>query len=169
MEVVRCLLIISDLLFQGADIFAAKVNIEVQHTNEVAIAAIERNGGTITTRFYDLECVEAMQDVEKFLSKGIPIPRCKLPPQDALAYYSDQKSRGYLADPADIAFARYELSQKFGYVLPNLADDPEFDMLTMKKDPRQIWFGLEPGWVINLTEKTILKPADEDLKEYYVS
>lgn len=40
-------------LFQGADIFAAKINIEVQRATEGAIAAIERNGGVITTSFYD--------------------------------------------------------------------------------------------------------------------
>lgn len=40
-------------LFQGADIFAAKISIEVQRATEGAIAAIERNGGVITTSFYD--------------------------------------------------------------------------------------------------------------------
>lgn len=41
------------LFFQGSDIFAAKINIEVQRASEGAIAAIERNGGVITTSFYD--------------------------------------------------------------------------------------------------------------------
>lgn len=40
-------------LFQGADFFAAKINIEVQRATEGAIAAIERAGGVITTSFYD--------------------------------------------------------------------------------------------------------------------
>lgn len=40
-------------VFQGADIFAAKINIEIQRASEGAIAAIERNGGVITTSFYD--------------------------------------------------------------------------------------------------------------------
>lgn len=39
--------------FQGADIFAAKINIEVQRASEGAIAAIEKNGGVISTGFYD--------------------------------------------------------------------------------------------------------------------
>jgi large subunit ribosomal protein L15 len=39
--------------YQGAGIFAAKVNIEVQMASEEAIAAIERNGGIVTTGFYD--------------------------------------------------------------------------------------------------------------------
>lgn len=38
---------------QGADTFKAKINIEVQMASELAIAAIERNGGVITTAFYD--------------------------------------------------------------------------------------------------------------------
>lgn len=38
---------------QGADIFAAKVNIEVQRASELAIAAVEKNGGVVTTSFYD--------------------------------------------------------------------------------------------------------------------
>ena len=41
------------VLVQGSDIFAAKINIEVQRASEGAIAAIERNGGIITTSFYD--------------------------------------------------------------------------------------------------------------------
>lgn len=40
-------------LLQGADVFAAKINIEVQRASEGAIAAVERNGGVITTSFYD--------------------------------------------------------------------------------------------------------------------
>lgn len=38
---------------QGADTFAAKINIEVQWVSELAIAAVEKNGGVITTAFYD--------------------------------------------------------------------------------------------------------------------
>lgn len=41
------------VLFQGADMFAAKINIEVQRASEGAIAAIERNGGVLTTSYYD--------------------------------------------------------------------------------------------------------------------
>ena len=40
-------------LFQGTEQFCAKVNIEVQIASEGAIAAIERNGGVITTGYYD--------------------------------------------------------------------------------------------------------------------
>lgn len=154
---------------QGADIFAAKVNLEVQWTSELVIATIERLGGTISTRYFDHDCVQAMCNPLRFFGMGKPIPRCSLPPQDAVEYYTDPKYRGYLADPAKIQEAREELAQKYGYVLPDLTKDPDYKMLTLRKDPRQIWFGLEPGWVINTRDKVILKPTDEQLKNYYKS
>lgn len=40
-------------LFKGADTFCAKVNLEVQRASEAAIAAVERNGGVISTSYYD--------------------------------------------------------------------------------------------------------------------
>ena len=135
----------------------------------MTIAAIEKNGGTISNRFYDLQCVKAMADCVNFFKKGVPIPRCKLPPQDAIEYYSSAKNRGYLANPEHIREARIELAQKYGYNLPDLSDDPLLEMLLQRKDPRQIWYGLEPGWVINLREKCILKPTDEDYLKYYRS
>lgn len=42
-------------------------------------------------------------------------------------------------------------------------------MLTTRKDPRQVFLGLEPGWLVNLKDKTILKPTDEVLQAYYKS
>ncbi|GFY41539.1 39S ribosomal protein L15, mitochondrial [Trichonephila inaurata madagascariensis] len=87
---------------EGADAFTAKINIEVQHAKETAIAAVERNGGVITTAYYDIDSVIAL-----------------------------------------------------------------FEMLTTRKDPRQVFLGLEPGWVVNLVDKVILRPTDEVLQEYY--
>ena len=58
------------IFFKGADIFQAKVNIEVQWATEPVIAAIERNGGVITTTYYDINSVFAAVDVEKFFKKG---------------------------------------------------------------------------------------------------
>lgn len=158
-----------NLTDEGVDIFQEKVNIEVQWASESTIAAIERNGGVITTKFYDLPCVEAMSNPLYFLRKGVPIPRCKLPPQDAVEYYSSAKNRGYLAKPEEIQEARLELAQKYGYQLPDLTQDPDKDMLLMRKDPRQIWYGLEPGWAINLRDKCVIKPKDPKLEEYYKS
>lgn len=64
---------ISDAHFYilGIDCFKAQVNIEVQYANEQVIAAVERNGGTITTAFYDLKSVFALSNPKKFFLKGL--------------------------------------------------------------------------------------------------
>ncbi|XP_076182132.1 large ribosomal subunit protein uL15m-like isoform X2 [Ptiloglossa arizonensis] len=154
---------------EGADIFKAKINIEVQWANEPVIAAIEKNGGTICTAYYDNHSLFALHDVDQFFTTGKPIPRRLLPPTDCLEYYSSATSRGYLANPEEISQERLVLSQKYGYVLPKIEDDPNYTMLTQRKDPRQLFYGLEPGWVISLKDKAILKPKAEYLKEYYLS
>ena len=51
---------------QGADSFASKINIEVQWANEQSIAAIEKNGGVITTAYYDILCVTALTNPQKW-------------------------------------------------------------------------------------------------------
>lgn len=91
---------------EGANSFNAKVNIEVQHANELVIATIERNGGVIRTAFYDVGCLFAIRAPNKFFEKGVPIPRRRLPPPDAVDYYTDPKNRGYLADPEAISYER---------------------------------------------------------------
>lgn len=157
------------LIDKGNVVFKAKVNIEVQWASEPVIAAIERNGGVITTAFYDRQTLHAMMNAEKFLQKGEPIPRRVLPPMDCLEYYSSAATRGYLADPEKISKERLILSQKYGYELPKIEDDPNYEMLTERKDPRQVFYGLEPGWVVSLKDKAILKPKAEYLKEFYAS
>ncbi|XP_072808071.1 large ribosomal subunit protein uL15m isoform X2 [Vicugna pacos] len=145
------------LVEEGADTFKAKVNIEVQLASELAIAAIEKNGGVVTTAFYDPR------------SLGQPIPKRMLPPEALVPYYTDAKNRGYLADPAGFPEARLELAKKYGYVLPDITKDELFRMLSARKDPRQIFFGLSPGWVVNMADRKLLKPTDEDLLQYYSS
>lgn len=54
------------------------------------------------------------------------------------------------------------LAQKYGYELPRIEDDPNYEMFTEVKDPRQIFYGLEPGWVVNLPEQLIIKPLPEN-------
>ena len=105
----------------------------------------------------------------QFIFLGIPIPKRQMPPEDAIEYYTDPKNRGYLADPDLIALERFKLAQKYGYELPDLQKDPELAMLLERKDPRQIFFGLSPGWVINMKNKKIFEPDDEKLQEYYKS
>ena len=155
------------LLLQGADVFEAKLNIEVQYASEQAIAAVERCGGRITTKFYSADCVQAMIAPEEFFMKGIPIPRNKIPPHDAMEYYKNPQNRGYLADPEQVEQHRFELAQKYGYALSNVDSDEYSDVLKMSKRPEQIWFGLDPGWVVNLQDKNVLKPVSAVAKEYY--
>lgn len=142
---------------EGANIFKSKVNIEVQNASELVIATIEKNGGTIRTSYYDPHSLQALRNPRKWFEKGTPIPNRQMPPQDAIDYYTDPKNRGYLADPEAISRERLVLAQKYGYELPKIEADPDYEMLCESKDPRQIFFGLQPNWVINLKEKTIIK------------
>jgi len=144
----------------GADFFKAKVNIEVQHASELVIAMIEKHGGIIRTAYYDPHSLFALIRPQKFFEKGVPIPRRMLPPQDAIEYYTNPKNRGYLADPDEISKERLILAQKYGYELPKIEEDPDYDMLTKTKDPRQIFHGLESGWVISLKDQAIIKPKN---------
>lgn len=157
------------LVDEGADIFAAKINIEVQRATEGAIAAIERNGGIITTSFYDPISLDILIKPVPFFMRGQPIPKRLLPGEDMVPYYTAAEHRGYLADPEKIQQARLDLAQKYGYTLPDISKDELYHMLAMRKDARQIFFGLAPGWVVNMSEKKILKPTDEKLIEYYSS
>lgn len=104
-----------------------------------------------------------------FFLRGQPIPKRMLPGEDMVPYYRDAANRGYLADPEKIQQARLALAQKYGYVLPDISKDELYSMLSTRKDVRQIFFGLAPGWVVNMSEKKILKPTDEKLLEYYSS
>ncbi|CAK1603040.1 unnamed protein product [Parnassius mnemosyne] len=154
---------------EGLDIFTAKINIEVQWASEQVIAAIEKNGGVITTAYYDPHSLFLLKNPKKFFESGQAIPRRMIPPPDVIEYYTNPKTRGYLADPEKISHERLKLAQKYGYKLPDLENDACYNMLIERKDPRQIFFGLEPGWVINLKDKCILKPRDEELLRFYSS
>jgi len=144
---------------EGANIFKAKINIEVQHASELVIATIERQGGVIRTAYYDPQSIWALRNPKKWFEKGVPLPKRMLPPQDAVDYYTDPKNRGYLADPEAISYERMVLAQKYGYELPKIEEDPDFELLTETKDPRQIFYGLHPGWVISVRDKAIIRPV----------
>ena len=60
-----------NLTDNGIDTFKLKLNIEVQYASEQTIAAIERNGGTITTAYFDIKSVIALSDPLNFFKKGI--------------------------------------------------------------------------------------------------
>lgn len=51
------------------------------------------------------------------------------------------------------------LAQKYGYELPKIEEDPDYELLTQAKDARQIFFGLNPGWVVSVRDKAIIRPV----------
>jgi len=152
-----------NLTSEGLDRFEAKVNIEVQWADEPTIAAVERNGGKISVAYYDLHSVIALSSPLKFFKSGTPIPRRLPPPSNLLHMYADPGKRGYLADPQLVQRERQVLAQKYGYQVPVY----EEQLFAKQKDPRQIFYGLEPGWLISLGDKTIFKPNDQELQEIY--
>lgn len=155
-----------NLTDEGADCFASKINIEVQWASEQSIAAVEKNGGVITTSYFDIMSVTALTNPEKWFKDGKPIPRRLHPPADCIRFYSSAENRGYLADPRLIAEDRLKLAQKYGYESREIAED----YLKEIKDPKQTFFGLEPGWIIDLKDKVIFKPTkDSDLYKFYTS
>lgn len=97
----------------GIEKFKAKIHIEVQHASELVISTIERNGGVIRTAYYDMISLIAMKNPETFFKRGLPIPKRMIPPQDAIEYYTDPKTRGYLADPEAISRERLVIFFKF--------------------------------------------------------
>ena len=104
-----------------------------------------------------------------FFQRGQPIPKRMHPGEEMVPFYMDPCARGYLAPPEQVQQARLALAKKYGYVLPDLSRDELFHMLSSRKDPRQIFFGLSPGWVVNMADRKILKPTDEKLVQYYGS
>ena len=108
----------------------------------------------------------ALSDPVKFFKSGAPIPRRLTPPANLLEFYSGAKNRGYLADPAQVLQEKHLLAQKYGY---SLTEEQLEDSSSTAKDPRQIFLGLEPGWVVNLADKCIYKPLDPELQNVYES
>lgn len=155
------------LTSDGIDNFQACLNIEVQYAREPVIAAIERNGGRITTAYFDIKSIAALADPYKFFGQGQPIPKRQLPPPNAIEYYTNPKNRGYLADPAEIEKERFKLAQKYGYEIPEIDDAAKREMLNQSKKKQQIFYGLKPGMVVNLEDQEILEPEDEELREFY--
>merc|ERR1711994_313008 len=113
-------------------------------------AAVEKAGGRITTAYFDLHSVVALIDPIKFFMAGAPIPRRLLPPQQLMRFYCDPANRGYLADPKLVQKDRLVLAQKYGYTLPDMGQE---EFMHETKDLRQIFYGLEPGWIVNIPDK----------------
>ncbi|XP_059089309.1 large ribosomal subunit protein uL15m-like isoform X2 [Tigriopus californicus] len=157
------------LTAEGMDGFKAKVHLEVQWASQEAIAAVERNGGSLVTAYFDIFSVKALADPIAFFKTGQPIPRRLTPPADAVGYYMNPANRGYLADPTKVAEERVLLAQKFGYSVPPLDDPVSQEAQELIKDPRQVFYGLQPGWIVSLADKRIYKPLDEELVKHYNS
>lgn len=150
---------------EGLDTFTAKVNLEVQWASEQSIMAVERAGGRVTTAYFDLHSVLALKDPIKFFQSGAPIPRRLAPPADLMEFYSDPKNRGYLACPRQVAEERLALAQKYGYELPQ--EEQLAGHLLERKEPRQVFYGLQPGWIVNLADREVYKPKDSSLEQAY--
>ena len=102
----------------------------------------------------------------RFFRSGRPIPTAKTPTTDVLDYYSSARSRGYLADPQEIEQDRKEMAQKYGYQLPEVCERVK-NLSELPKSTEQIFFGLQPGWIVNLADQEIIKPTDPKLVEFY--
>ena len=155
------------LTSEGIDNFYACVNIEVQYAREPVIAAIERNGGSITSAYYDIKSIAALSNPYKFFKSGEPIPKRLLPPPNAIDYYTDPKNRGYLADPVEVEKERQKLAQKYGYEIPDVQDSAKRELMKVRKEKDQVFFGLKAGYVVNLVDREILEPVDPSLREFY--
>lgn len=79
---------------QGADVFTSSVNIEVSRASKSAIEAVERNGGIITTAYYNKLGLRALLKPEKFRDRCLP--RRALPGKKMMRYYLNPDNRGYL-------------------------------------------------------------------------
>lgn len=82
------------LLADGADSFTSKVDIEVSRASKAAIDAIERNGGTITTTYFNKLGLRVHLKPEKY-EEGRK-PRQALPDKYDMKYYLNPENRGYL-------------------------------------------------------------------------
>lgn len=62
---------------EGADLFNARVNLEVQHASELVIATVERLGGVIRTAYYDSQVGKCLTIIlARF--KSFPVPKINL-------------------------------------------------------------------------------------------
>lgn len=148
------------LVSEGADVFEAKLNIEFQMADELAIATVEKNGGKFTASYYDRGSIEAAVNPVDYFLKGNPVRKRLLPPEHLFSYYSSPETRGYLADKDLYEKYRHKTSQKYGYEL-----QPLDEYLMVEKHPREIWVGISPGSLVNLQDKAVYIRTDPNIQE----
>jgi len=148
---------------EGADIFAAKINLEVQWASETAIAAVEKAGGRIRTAYYDPISLMAAVNPKAWFEAGEPIPIRKAPPVDLVSYYSNTRNRGYMADPGQLTEAEYQLSQQMGYERPESNQTGQWE----SKRPEQIFVGLDPGSLVSLVDGEVYETTHPVLRQHY--
>lgn len=151
-----------NLTDQGSEIFAAKINLEVQWASLTCIAAVEKAGGRIRTAYYDLESLKAAVDPEKWFSTGQPIPPRKYPPHSVMNYYTNPNYRGYLADEESIENSEERLAQIVGYERKQAEE-----VNNEQKKPSQVFLGLESGSIVSLADEKVFEPTHPSLVDYY--
>ncbi|KAG7665904.1 MRPL10 [[Candida] subhashii] len=85
------------LLAEGAENYSVPLNIEVSKASLTAIAAVEKLGKEITTKYFTKLSLKAHIDPDYFLlTRGyVPLPARPTHRRD-IDYYSNQEKRGYL-------------------------------------------------------------------------
>jgi len=148
------------LVSNGANQFKASVNIEFQMGDELAIAAVEKAGGRFTASYYDRGSIKAAINPVDYFLNGEPVRKRQLPPAHLIRFYSSPAVRGYLSDRDLISIHRAKTAQKYKYDLSSSLSKA----MSIEKDPRQIWVGIEPGSLVNLHDKTVYMRSDEEIK-----
>jgi len=107
------------LLGEGHTWFQGKIDIEVTRASQAAIAAVERNGGSVKCVWHDPVTLQhKMSATPSKNFRHVP-PVTKRPSEKLLLYYANPYNRGYLANPEEIEKSRQE----------NLALGPVVDQL----------------------------------------
>lgn len=152
------------LVSDGLNEFDTALNIEFQMADKDAIAAVERAGGRFTAAFFDRRAIEAAVNPVDYFLRGEPVRKRLLPPDYLLPFYVSPETRGYLADVDLVQDARISLAQEYGF---EPRDFSSCHVMNKTKDPRQIWFGVEPGSLVNLQDRTVHRP--HTFKEHEVA
>ncbi|KAB7494237.1 39S ribosomal protein L15, mitochondrial [Armadillidium nasatum] len=115
----------------------------------------------------------------------IPVDACQLSQSGMLPELCPmEKEGGYLLQDEGIDVFKAEVNlevqwatepiiaaiertgSKYGYELPDIKKSPKYNLLIQRKDPRQVFYGLQAGWVVSLKDKLILKPKDKDYRNF---